>query len=216
MGGIRSGLTRAEAEQLTQYLASPERPDGTLGFHELQGFLFVVASSPETIPPSEWLSAIGGEQELDFADEEQARQILNCIMALYNEINTAVLERSEKLPAGCTFSDDVLANFEEGAAISEWSRGFWIGYDWLSEVWESSLPKEMDEEFGATLLVLSFFCSRELAEAYFEDQNPNPGRHGGTFEQFASSVRQVFPSALASHAHMGRTIFEVSAEMDFD
>lgn len=213
MGGIRNGLTPAEAELLTQYLTSSARPHGTLGFHELQGFLFVVASSPETIPTSAWLSAIGGEEELDFADEEQAQQILNCIMALYNEINTAVLERSEKLPTGCTFLEDVLANFEEGAAISQWSRGFWIGYDWLSEVWESCLPNEMDQEFGAALMVLSFFCSRELAEAYFEDQKPNLGGNGATFEQFASSVRQVFPSALASHAHMGRTVFEVSAEM---
>lgn len=39
------------------------RPAGTLTYHELQGFLFAVASAPELIRPTEWLPLIFNEQE---------------------------------------------------------------------------------------------------------------------------------------------------------
>jgi len=71
--------------------------------------------------------------------------------------HNAVLERSKLLPPGCSFNDDVVANFDEDASISQWSRGFLIGHDWLAEVWDEYLPGEMDEECGATMMVLSFF-----------------------------------------------------------
>jgi hypothetical protein len=38
---------------LAAFLADPERPVGTLTYHELQGFLFAVAAAPELVPPSE-------------------------------------------------------------------------------------------------------------------------------------------------------------------
>jgi len=37
---------------LAAFLADPERPVGTLTYHELQGFLFAVAAAPELVPPS--------------------------------------------------------------------------------------------------------------------------------------------------------------------
>ena len=47
--------------RLARFLADPARPAHTLRYHELQGFLFAVASAPEVIPPSEWLPRIFGE-----------------------------------------------------------------------------------------------------------------------------------------------------------
>ena len=60
------------------------------------------------------------------------------------------------LPVRCGFDEDISQNFEEGASISQWSRGFACGHDWLAEVWEEYLFGELDEECGATLMVLSF------------------------------------------------------------
>lgn len=40
-------LSAAEAKTLSAFLRHRDRPEGTLGFHELQGFLFAVASAPE-------------------------------------------------------------------------------------------------------------------------------------------------------------------------
>lgn len=55
-------MNKADWRLLAEFLEHPARPDGTLWFHELQGFLFAVASSPETIAPSEWLPMIGDEE----------------------------------------------------------------------------------------------------------------------------------------------------------
>jgi len=204
-------LSTADTRSLKEFLDSPNRPDGTLRFHELQGFLFAIASSPETIAPSEWLPLISNDEDIGFRGESEAQQISNCILVLYNEVNTTVLERSDQLPRGCEFNEDIFANFDVEASISRWSRGFVIGHDWLSELWEN-LPKEMDEECGATTMVLTFFSSRQLAEAYFEDGNPGRTETGKRLEDFSATVRELFPSALASYAHIGRTIFEVLIE----
>lgn len=208
-------MNKADWRLLAEFLEHPARPDGTLWFHELQGFLFAVASSPETIAPSEWLPMIGDDEGLNFADQDEAQEILGLVMALYNEVNKAVLERSNTLPMGCAFDKEILKNFEDDSPISQWSRGFASGHDWLAEVWEEYLFGELDEECGATLMVLSFFGSKKLAEAYFSDIRPSKRNAGSeAFEEFAKTMRKMFPDALASYAHIGRSIFEAILEQD--
>ena len=56
----------------------------------------------------------------------------------------------------------------------------------------------------------SCFSSRQLAEAYYAEIDHSESRAPGkSFEQFAETVRELFPSALSAYAHLGRTIFEV-------
>lgn len=206
-------MNNAGTQLLVEFLKNPARPDGTLRFHELQGFLFAIACSPETIAPSEWLPMIGNDEDLTFADQNEAQGILGLVMALYNEINTAVLERSNSLPAGCAFDKNISKNFEDDSSISQWSRGFAAGHDWLAEVWEEYLFDELDEECGATLMVLSFFGSKPLANAYYTDMRPGKRKRGDeSFEDFAITMRRMFPDALASYAHIGRSIFEAVLE----
>ena len=207
----------ADTTALQDFLDSPNRPDDTLRLHELQGFLFAITCSPETIPPSEWIPMISNDEDLGFEYESEAQQVLNQIMTLYNEVNASVLERSETLPIGCDFKTDIFANFDEHTSILQWSRGFTIGHDWLTEVWEEYLLEEMDEECGATVMVLSFFSSRPLAEAFYaEIDHSESSEPGKSFEQFAEKIRELFPAALSAYAHLGRTIFEVLMENSND
>ena len=213
MGDFHQPLSPADAAALEVFLTDPARPENTLTFHELQGFLFAIASSPETIAPSEWLPVISDDEDMGFRDNDEAQRVLNQFMTLYNDVNTAVLERSDALPPGCTFDSETLSSFGGQSSISRWSTGFAAGHDWLSEVWEEYLPDFMDEELGATLMALTFFSSRQLAEAYHVEINPGESRTGNkSFEEFAETIRELFPAALASYAHMGRTIFEVLSE----
>lgn len=205
-------MTKNEIRILTEFLDGPQRPSGTLRFHELQGFLFTIASSPETVPTSDWLPMISDEQDIDFEDENEAQQVLNAIMTLYNEVNTAVLKRSQKLPFDCSFAAELEANFDEDSSIGQWSRGFVVGHNWLEDIWEEYLIEEMEDECGATMMVLSFFSSRQLAVAYFDEGKPTRKKQGKSFEQFAETMRELFPSAMASYAHLGRTIFEALLE----
>lgn len=208
-------LSRADAKVLTEFLADSERPCGTLTFQELQGFLFSVASSPELVPPSAWVPIISDEQEIGFKDEAEARRVMGLIMDLYNEINEAVLNRSKKMPSGCKFRPDVEDNFDDELAISQWSRGFMVGHDWLAEVWDEYLPDELDGEFGSTAMVLSFFSSRRLAELFHLEATTTPRRRRPKtpFVEYADTVRRLFPDALSSYAHIGRSISEALAGM---
>ncbi len=205
-------LPASDRGTLRAFLEHPSRPAGTLTYHELQGLLFTVVSAPEMVPPSAWLPIIFGGDEAGFTSTEQAQEILGQIMALYNTINAAVIDSPTRLPADCPLRDDVLANFEDDAPMAQWSRGFLHGHQWLEELWEETVPEELDDELGSILMALSFFSSREMAKGYHAE-----ARTGAqSFEAMADAIHKVVPRAVAQYAHMGRSIATVTAEPDWD
>ena len=116
------------APPLRVFLEHPARPAGTLGYHELQGFLFTIACAPELVPPSEWMPIIFDENEAGYATLDEAKEIVGELMTLYNEVNASVVENRVALPTDCAFRDEVLANLEDSAPIAQWSRGFLRGH----------------------------------------------------------------------------------------
>ncbi len=188
---------------LRDFLIDPARPANTFSYHELQGFLFAVACSPEMVQPSDWLAAIFNDKEPVYASMAEAQHILDQLMTLHNDVNTAVLEGHPSLPADCFVSTDVLANFDhEAAPLAIWSRGFLLGHDWLEELWDVELPEEMENELGAVVMVLTFFASRQVAEDCQRD-----GDFGDDpLEVVAARMLALLPEAMASYAHMGRTV----------
>ena len=203
-------LPASDPGALRAFLEHPSRPAGTLTYHELQGFLFTVVSAPELVRPSEWLPIIFAGEEAGFTSPDETQEILGQIMALYNTINAAVLDPPTFLPADCPLRDDVLANFD--APIAGWARGFLHGHQWLEELWEETLPEELQEELDATLTALSFFSSREMAESFHAEA----ARGEQSLEAMADAIHRVLPTAVAQYAYMGRSIDTVLAEPDAD
>jgi len=78
------------ASTLRSFLERPGRPVGTLRYHELQGFLFAIASAPELVPPSEWISKVFGGHEAGYENLAEAKAVLGEMMALYNSVNAEV------------------------------------------------------------------------------------------------------------------------------
>jgi yecA family protein len=212
-----ASLSQADIADLTRFLADPLRPEGTLTFHEVQGFLFAVACSPELVPPSAWLPAISDDEDIGFENEAEAQRIMGLIIGLYNGINDSAVERSGDLPPGCKFRANVEDNFDEELPISLWSQGFMTGHDWLAEVWDEHLPAELDGEVGSTAMVLTFFSSRQLAELYYLESTTTP-RHRRpkvSFIEYAEKVRELFPAAMSSYAHIGRSISEALIDSEY-
>ena len=203
-------LPSPDPRTLQAFLEHPSRPAGTLRYHELQGFLFTVVSAPERIPPSDWLPIVFSDQEVDYASRDEAQEILGQIMVLYNTVNAAVMDAPTLLPADCPLQDDVLANFEDAAPMAQWSRGFLLGHQWLEELWKEHLPEELAEELAATLMTLTFFSSRALAEAFVAE---NTGEEQ-SLETAAATIHGILPRAVAQYAHMGRSIAAVLMEHD--
>ena len=207
---LRAMLPAPDPSALQAFLADAARPADTLRYHELQGFLFAVASAPEPILPSEWQPLIFGDKEVDYASLDEAQEILGQIMALYNTVNAAVIDAPTLLPADCQLRDDVPANFEDDAPMAQWSRGFLLGHQWLEELWKDYLPEEVAEELDATLLTLAFFSSREMAEAYLAE---NPAEEQ-SLETAAATIHGILPRAVAQYAHLSRSIAAALMEHD--
>lgn len=194
----------ATALRLQRFLADSQRPEGTLRYFELAGFLFAVASAPENVPPSQWMEHVFNDADPGYRDLNEARSVLGDIMALYNHVNQGVLERTPQLPGGCEVRTPATANFADDAPLGEWARGFLMGHDWLVELWNEYTPAALDEDLGGAMLMLSFFASEKLAEAFRQE-----AKKPQDLPSMAETVAQLIPEALHTYANLGRSIYEV-------
>ena len=205
----------AFAAALRAFLEHPDRPEGILNYPQLRGFLYAVAGAPELVLPSEWIPEALGGGAPGFKDEEEAGTIHTALIEEYNAVNGACLKGV--MPPGCELRREPMANLEEDAPIREWARGFSRGYYWLEETWQGYLPgdgqsddpreQEVDAEFSAAVMVLSFFASREFAEAAARET-------GMDLSTFASDVHGLFADAIGSYAGIGRAIQAAVEEVD--
>lgn len=198
-------FTLSQAEQLRHFLAAPERPAGTLSYAELAGFLFAICCSPEMVSPSNWLPLVFGDKDAGYQNLEQAQQILATIMALYNHINEGVQNKQPALPPQCEARRAIPSNLEPDAPISQWARGFGMGHDYLSELWDAYTPEDLNEDMGACMMVLTFFASRDLAQAYQEQIQATDK----PLEELAAHMLEIFPEALHRYALLGLSIADI-------
>lgn len=192
------------AAVLQPFLADAQRPEDTLNYQELLGFLFAVACSPEMIQPSDWLPEVFNDQDAAYADLAEAERVMQAMMTLYNQINQEVGRGYPLLPASCQPVADPMANLDEQAPLSQWSRGFLVAHEWLTEVWEANTPEDLDEELGACVLALSFFVSPEMAEGYWREFDPR----GMSLEDMAAQILEEIPAAMVVYSDIGRNLFE--------
>ncbi len=147
------------------------------------------------------------EQDPGYADLEETNAVLQQIISLYNDINHQVVSGRVFLPEECQPAEVPEKNFT--APLGEWSAGFMCGHGWLAEVWDSYLPEELDNELGSCVMILSYFADVRLAEAYREETSTRPV----TAAEMAQTVVKIFDDAMASYAHIGRSIYLALNEM---
>lgn len=194
-----------EAEAATEaFFSRPSNPERMFSLGEVRGFMFALACAPDLVQPSEWLPFICGGYDPQFESREEAQQVMNALMFLFNECGTVGLDDGRRWPPGCEFRDDLLANLEPDAPVSQWSRGFGAGHTWLEESWDNYLPDEWNDEMEAVLATLTFFASRSMAERTVSESR----KPGTSLETFTAKLRDVFPEALAEYAEMGRAIWK--------
>lgn len=214
MLGPIDNFSEAQAEALKRFLAAPERPEGTLSYPALAGFLFAVSNAPEMIAPSEWLPAISGEQEPVYESNEEMQEIMGAMFSLYNFTSRGGDDGQAKLPPGCRIFDDPMDNFGTEAPLGQWAAGFDYGRLWLEESWNAVLNDELEEEFNATVLILIFFADREFAEEFYQDAlNDGVSKVEDSFEKFSARILSTFPLAMETYAETGRSIFKAQMEM---
>jgi hypothetical protein len=76
MSSMIPPFTAAQAALLQDFLASPQRPAGTLTYAQSAGFLFSLANGPEPIPPSEWIPMVFDDHDAGYDTHAEAAQSL--------------------------------------------------------------------------------------------------------------------------------------------
>lgn len=185
---------------LETVLADPRWAEGAVPYDELRGFLFAVLNGPELIPPSEWIQEIFGGVQPEYESPDQLQSVLDELMALNNATVAPLPLDPMGLPPGLVIKDPPLANFDEGAPLAAWARGFMRGYGWIEESWDG-----IPEEFGSVIAALGFFSSRRFAVEVFK--TPSSG-----LAELAATTLDVFPEAAVEYQRVGRSVSTAMAE----
>ncbi len=196
-------MTLINNNQLTQFLSSPDRPEGTLNYHQLQGFLFAICCSPELVLPSEWIPLVFNEHEGQYDSKEQAESIMQALLVLYNDINTQVVEGRVMLPDDITVAEKAIDNVGRDSQLGQWSSGFFMGHDWLKELWDGYTPEALSEDLGSSMMILGMFSDRKLAKAFYQEIAV---ASSDSFEDYVARMLDMFEDAMKQYAHLGRCI----------
>jgi uncharacterized protein len=188
---------------LSQFLGASERPKGTLTYNELRGFLYSIACAPEPVRPVEWLPLVFNDQDADYTDMDEARTVIRALMEQLELANHEVSAGKVILPDDIEIRTPALENVGEAAALGQWSRGFFLGHNWLIELWNQRTPKPLGRELRGSLMVLSFFSSEALAEAFYKQTE---GAREASMDEFASGLLGMFENAMNRYARLGRAI----------
>lgn len=199
-------LSARQREQLGAFLQDPARPGGTLNLRRLQGLLFALAAAPEPVAPSQWLPLVfGGDSGVDevFGDAAEAEGVIHALIALYNEVAAAVAAGEPTLPQDCQPLQPPVANFEPGTPLSDWSTGVELGQQLLSGQWLALLPPELEDEYDACMMALTFFADDdELRQMAAEEARES----GKSVEELAQLIVRMLPDVINGYALLGRSI----------
>ena len=157
------------------------------------------------MPAATWLALVFSDKDAVQQNLEAAQQIHAMIMALYNHINQGVIDKQPTLPPQCEARRAISSNLELDAPISQWARGFGAGHDYLSELWDAHTPADMNEDLDSCMMVLTFFASRELAQAYQQEFQAMDR----TLDEFVAQILELFPDALPQYMLPGISIAAV-------
>ncbi len=186
---------------LRSFLEDSRRPSGTLGYHEVQGFLFAIACAPKRVHDHEWIAMIFGNL-LPNCDLEESLTVAKALMDLYESIKAGVVENRPALPDDCKFRPEPIANLEDDAPVSQWSRGLLHGHLWMKESWSAHFSWS-DKYFESTFVTLSFFASKQVLETAHATHFP-----GEDLKVLAEETVLGFPGALKTYANFARRLQE--------
>lgn len=194
-------------KKLAKFLASDKRPDGTMILPELYGFLFTVCSSPEPVETAEWMQVVFNGEDPGYKSDEKRSEIEAALLAAFDEVNAQVQLDEPKLPEWCEVLEPPMENFGDEAPLAYWADGFFDGYDWLSDVWDSCVDEELEEALYSALMILFFFSHREDAQAFCTEVADSMTSK----ERLAETSVDNFAMAMATYARIGRTLAQVFA-----
>ncbi len=199
-------LSESQVRLLSRSLADNES-EQCLSYPALCGFLFAIASAPESIAESEWLPLVFEVDGYEAPNREQSE--IELIRQLLASISQQIEDGLIEMPAECWPVAATMDNFQPDTAFSQWCAGFLGAHDWLDELWLEYTPEVMLDQQSITVQLLSFFASEGLAKAYYSELKDQNHR----FDAVAEQVLALHSEALQRYAGLGRAILVARQEV---
>lgn len=157
---------------LETFLGSPDRPEHTMNFYQLDGYLHALVAGPETTELKEWMPLVFVDQNPNFSDKVQELMITQTLDSFYNAHRVQLLSNLCELPCDHKYSDA----WHERADIEQWARGFMQGFIVCQTRWnffleDSQTAQQLPaiikntiyDEIDATMAVISSVADAEYA-----------------------------------------------------
>jgi len=187
-------ISKKEKKNLEQLLALASNKDSDdFSLTELLGFFYGVAITPEVIVPSEWLTAIFGEEMPEFASEKQAKSSLDTMFRVYNKFSNAFHNGTLAFPYNLADPDGY--ELEEA---EEWTYGFHKALMLRPECWlQDEIPLLADENGEKNMACLAFITAIAEPESAGELFETAP-EDGEDDIHFWASLFALLPAAVQS------------------
>ena len=159
--------TQKEQKILKKFIKLAPDPESCFTYHELLGFLFGIAITPDLVMPSEWFPVIFDNNMPEYKSMGQVEEITGCLTGLYNKMVAAHHEEKLEFPFAMNLMDD-----EEVEAIYEWVSGFEEAIAMREELWDPETHQIEDqdkEELYYSLMVVQGLVDPEMVADFLEN-----------------------------------------------
>jgi len=96
----------------------------------------------------------------------------------------------------------------EDAPLGQWSRGFTFGHRWLRNAWQDRVPDDLEAEYGAAVLAMGFFSSRDVAQACRQQAEAME-----SVDEMAGHMLKMLPQAHEMYFNLGQAIRQALDEL---
>lgn len=166
-------LTKYQVRDVLEaFLASPDRPQHTMNFYQLDGYLHALIAGPETTELKEWMPLVFVDQNPNFSDKKQELMITQALDSFYNSHRIQWLSNLCELPC----ANEYCEAWPERADIEQWARGFMQGFIVCQPRWnffleESQTAQQLPaiikntiyDEIDAIMAIISNVADAEYA-----------------------------------------------------
>ncbi len=204
-------LSPTEKTLLKELLALAPVPEQTFSSNELMGFMFGLVITPETIPASEWMPTIFGEDETGISAEDQAKSMSTVLGQVYTTFQARQQAGTLQFP----YQLETLEK-EELEEVLEWVSGFEEALAMRPDFWEPDFDstlsdKEQEELFFSIMVVqglvdpveiLPFFekLPDEIFSEAFETFEPGKENRELQIQAFLLATLPLSIQTLQAHA----------------
>lgn len=188
-------LDEAGLVRLEDFLSAEQRPQECMVLDELDGFLTALICTPQAVPAEEWLAEVWGGADPGFADECEARDIVELILALRRSIEEELRDSDVFEPMWYVGLDD---DDNEVVEPEGWCAGFMRATQLRNAYWDQIF--ESDEQY-LWLAPIIAFAVYQLPESADDPMLAQLGTDQALREEFINAipvaVQDIFQSKMA-------------------